>query len=142
VSTIPSKERSHEEPRGRDVVCVSFGIGGRRSAAFPRERTNAGEQVASTYHYPRKTYERQECETAFNIDATAQPSIARLAREGLADPALGEPPSASESAPTDSRFVERATVDFYLLSRSPNGWGDDPSAIFRNSPFRNGEVAQ
>ena len=103
-----------------------------------------GEQVASSNHYPRKTHRRQECATVFNIDAIAQPSVARFVREDLAssDTTLGKPPSAPGSAPTDSRFVERTTVDFYQIFRPPNGCGDNPAAIFRSPPFRSKEVAQ
>ena len=101
-------------------------------------------QVASADHYPRKTHRRQECATVFNIDAIAQPSVARFVREDLAssDTTLGKPPSAPGSAPTDSRFVERTTVDFYQIFRPPNGCGDNPAAIFRSPPFRSKEVAQ
>jgi hypothetical protein len=90
-----------------------------------------GEQVASTGHYPRKTHRRQECATAFNIDAKAQPIVARSVREGLASSGTipGERPSAPESASTVSRFVERMTVDFYLVTRLPDSCGDDPAAI-------------
>jgi hypothetical protein len=65
----------------------------------------------------------------FHIDATAQPSVARSVREGLASSGttLGAPPSVRGSAPTDTRFVERTTVDFYLVTRLPNSCGDDPA---------------
>ena len=103
-----------------------------------------GEQVASSNHYPRKTHRRQECATVFNIDAIAQPSVARSVMEGLAssDTTAGEPPSAPGSAPTDSRLVERTTADFYHVFRPPNGCGGNPAAIFRSPPFRSKEVAQ
>jgi hypothetical protein len=103
-----------------------------------------GEQVASTNHYPRKTHRRQECATVFNIDAIAQPSVARFVREGLAssDITPGKPPSAPGNAPTDSRLVERTTADFYHVFRPPNGCGDNPAAISRSSSFPSKEVAQ
>jgi hypothetical protein len=88
-------------------------------------------QVASTDHYPRKTHRRQECATIFNIDATAQPIVARSVRDGLASSGTtpGERPSAPESAPTVSEFVGRTTADFYPATRLPNSCGDDPAAI-------------
>jgi hypothetical protein len=103
-----------------------------------------GEQVASTNHYPRKTRRRQECATVFKSDAIAQPSVARSVEDNLAssDITLGKPPSAPGSAPTDSRLVERTTVDFYHVFRPPNGRGDNRAAIFRSSSFQSKEVAQ
>jgi hypothetical protein len=103
-----------------------------------------GEQRASTNHYPREIHRRQECATVFNIDATAPPSVARSVRDNLgsSDTTAGEPPSAPGSAPTDSRLVESATADFYLVFTPPNNDCGYPAAISRSSPFRNQEVAQ
>jgi hypothetical protein len=103
-----------------------------------------GEQVASSNHYPRKTHRRQECATVFNIDAIAQPSVARFVRKGLAssDTTLGKPPSAPVGAPTDSRLVERTTADFYHVFRPLNGCGGNPAAISRSPRFRSKEVAE
>lgn len=88
-------------------------------------------QMASTDHYSRKIHRRQECATVFNIDATAQPIVARSVKDGLASSGTtpGERPSVPESAPTVSGFVERTTVDFYLAIRLPNSCGDDPAEI-------------
>jgi hypothetical protein len=87
-------------------------------------------QVANTDHHPRKTHRRQECAIVFNIDATAQPIVARSVRDGLASSGTtpGAPPSAPGSVPTASMFVERTTVDFCLVTRPPDSCGD-PAAI-------------
>jgi hypothetical protein len=103
-----------------------------------------GELTASTNYYPRETHRRQECAAAFNIDATAPPSVARSVRDNLgsSDTTAGEPPFAPGSAPTDSMLVERTTADFYLVFRPPNNACGYPAAISRNSPFRNKEIAR
>jgi hypothetical protein len=168
VSRIPAKEieRNRDEPCGRDheyvvpanhtcdgrTVCFASGAGTPRDLSGHYDLKAVlrlcakcdGEQAASTNHYPRKTDRRQECATVFNIDATAQLSVARSVRDdlGSSDTTAGEPPSAPGSAPTDSRLVERTTADFYLVFRPPNNAGGYPAAISRSSPFRNKEIAQ
>ena len=127
VSTIPAKEtkRNRDEPDRRD-----------RARAASANRTN---------HRPRKTYRRQECATVFNIVPTAQPSVARSARESSASYGTtpGEPPFVQGSAPTVSGLVEMTTAGFYLALRSPdNGRGDNLAANSRSSSFRSKEIAQ
>ena len=87
-------------------------------------------RISGARRHPRKTHRRQECATVFSIDAIAQPIVARSAREGLASSGTtpGAPPSAPGSVRTASRFVERTTVDFCLVTRPPDSCGD-PAAI-------------
>jgi hypothetical protein len=103
------------------------------------------QQEASSKHYQRETYRRQECATVFNSVVTAQPSVARSARESLAwsDTTPGEPPFARKSVPTDSRPAERTIADFCLGSRPPEtGRAGGPTIMPRGSRFRIKEVAQ
>ena len=102
------------------------------------------KQAASTNYYPREIHRRQQCATIFNINATAQPSVARSVRGDLAssDTTPGEPPFAPRSAPTDSTLAEKTTADFYLVFRPPNGGRGCHAATSQSSPFRNKEIAQ
>jgi hypothetical protein len=136
VSTIPANQidRNRDEPcrAGRLSLSVERSCGD--YYATPMRHLYAKcdrERMASTDPYARKIHRRQECATVSNIDSTALPIVARSAREGLALSATtpAKPHSAPESAPTDSGFVERTTVDFYLVTTLPNGCNDDPQNV-------------
>jgi hypothetical protein len=134
VSTIPANqiERNRDEPCRADHLCVlslNHSCGDHYAHTMLYLYAKCGrERMASTDPYPRKIDRRQECATVSNIDSTALPIAARSVREGLAssDTTPAKPPSAPESAPTDSGVVERTTVDFYLVTTLPNGCNDDP----------------
>ena len=134
VSTIPANqiERNREKPCRADHLCVlsvNHSRGDHYAHTMLYLYAKCGrERMASTDPYPRKIDRRQECATVSNIDSTALPIAARSVREGLAssDTTPAKPPSAPESAPTDSGVVERTTVDFYLVTTLPNGCNDDP----------------
>jgi len=81
------------------------------------------QQEASTNNYPRKTYRRQECATAFSIVGTAHLNVARSVRGNSAwcGTTPGKPPSVQRSAPADSGPVEKTTADSYLVSRPLDG---------------------
>jgi hypothetical protein len=105
-----------------------------------------GQQEASTSHYPRKAYRRQQCATIPNVFATAQQSVARSVTEGLASSGTiaGEPPSVQRSAPIASRSAGRATAAGYVGFKPPpeSGCVEQPGASVRDLAFRSKEVAQ
>ena len=101
---------------------------------------------ASTNHYPRKTQRRQQCATVPNINATAQPSVARSATEGLASSAttVGRPPFVQGSALTASSSAGTATADGCAGFKPPpeNRCVEQHAADLRSRGFRSKEVAQ
>jgi hypothetical protein len=119
VSTIPAKqiERNRDESCRRDHVralSANYSSGGHHDpkAVLHLCVNRDGEQVASIDYYPRKTHRRQECAIVFNIDATAQPSVARSVRK-CAD-----------------RFKVRREDDrrFLPVTKLPNSCGNNPAA--------------
>ena len=125
MSTTTAKETEHnrEQIDGRDHVRVTTAsaVTTWKSAASLREMR--GRAKASTNHYPRKTHRRPTCATVINIVRTAQPGVARSARESLVSYGTtpGEPPSVQRSALTVSRPVERMTADSCLVFRPLSG---------------------
>jgi hypothetical protein len=132
MSTTPAHEteRNREEIGGRVHVRVTATtpVMARGCAASLRQTQRLAK--AGTNHHPSRR--RQECAAVVNFTVTAQPSVARSVKAGLAssDITRGGPPSAQRSAPIGSTPDEKTTADFCLAYRPPSG---NPRREHRNN---------
>jgi hypothetical protein len=123
MSTIAANENelNREEIDGRVHVGVTTTTPVMASKFVASLRQTQRPAKARTNHHPSSR--RQECAAVVNFGVTAQQSIARSVKVGLAssDITRGEPPSAQRSAPTGSTPDERTTADSYLAFGPPSG---------------------
>jgi hypothetical protein len=138
MSTIPVKERNHDDPRGRDHFLRLSGkeVSCFASGADTRRRTKSRAPTITHARPPGGKNARP-----LSISMQQQTSVARAGSVGLIRNYSWQTASAPESAPTDSRFIGRTTVDFCLVFRPPDSC-ESLAAASRNSPFRNKDVAQ